>query len=395
MKRFLKKLHLWLSIPVGIFITVICLTGAILVFEEEITLLAHRRACFCPATTDKPLPMAELMPRVNGQLPDTVGVAGVQIFRNPRRTYIGTLSGKGQRTIFIDPYTARIVDREGVRPSAFFEWIRELHRSLTFSGAYRNYGRLVVGVISLFFAIILISGIAIWLPRKLKGLKMRLTVRVRSGWRWFWYDLHVAGGIYAALFLLLMALTGLTWSFRWYHDGVYRMLGAKTAVVGREAPVPDPDNPGDLPSIAAQPSGRNDRQATMQAAPEPGAAKSGKVDYRAWDAVLDSLGRSGKGYRSLTIRNRSAILSSDKAIRSSRATNRYVFDAQTGEIKSAVLFSGQSKENRLNAWIFSIHTGEWGGMVTKCLAFVAAIIGASLPITGYYLYLRRLMRKHK
>ena len=356
-----------------------------MVFEGEITLLAHRRAYFCPCTAEKPLPMAELMPRVNGQLPDTASVAGVQIFGNPGRTYIGTLSGKGQRTIFIDPYTARIVDREGVRPSAFFEWGRELHRSLTFRGAYRNYGRLVVGVVSLVFAVILISGIAIWLPRNLKGLKMRLAVRVRSGWRWFWYDLHVAGGIYAALFLLLMVLTGLTWSFRWYHDGVYSMLGAKTTVIDKGASVPDHD---DSPS-------NNERDVTMQVAPESGVVKSGNVDYRAWDAVLDSLGRSGVGYRSLTIRNRSVILSSDKAIRSSRATDRYVFDTRTGEIKNSRLFSEQSKDNRLNAWIFSVHTGEWGGLVTKCLAFVAAIVGASLPITGYYLYLRRLTRKHK
>ena len=31
-----SKLHLWLSVPVGIFITVICLSGAALVFEQEI-----------------------------------------------------------------------------------------------------------------------------------------------------------------------------------------------------------------------------------------------------------------------------------------------------------------------------------------------------------------------
>ena len=37
MKRFFAKIHLWLSIPVGLFLAIICLTGASLVFEQEIT----------------------------------------------------------------------------------------------------------------------------------------------------------------------------------------------------------------------------------------------------------------------------------------------------------------------------------------------------------------------
>ena len=37
MKRFFAKVHLWLSIPLGILVSVICLSGAALVFEQEIT----------------------------------------------------------------------------------------------------------------------------------------------------------------------------------------------------------------------------------------------------------------------------------------------------------------------------------------------------------------------
>ena len=37
MKKFFIKLHLWLSIPVGLVISVICFSGAALVFEKEIT----------------------------------------------------------------------------------------------------------------------------------------------------------------------------------------------------------------------------------------------------------------------------------------------------------------------------------------------------------------------
>ena len=36
MKRLFKSLHLWLSLPAGVFIVILCLTGAVLVFQQEI-----------------------------------------------------------------------------------------------------------------------------------------------------------------------------------------------------------------------------------------------------------------------------------------------------------------------------------------------------------------------
>lgn len=41
MRKFFHQIHLWLSIPLGILISVICLTGAILVFEKEITQIMY------------------------------------------------------------------------------------------------------------------------------------------------------------------------------------------------------------------------------------------------------------------------------------------------------------------------------------------------------------------
>lgn len=44
----------------------------------------------------------------------------------------------------------------------------------------------------------------------------------------FWYGLHVAGGMYALLLILVMALTGLTWSFGWYRTAFYTVFGVDT-----------------------------------------------------------------------------------------------------------------------------------------------------------------------
>ncbi|MGL4909307.1 MAG: PepSY domain-containing protein, partial [Bacteroidales bacterium] len=40
------------------------------------------------------------------------------------------------------------------------------------------------------------------------------------------------------------------------------------------------------------------------------------------------------------------------------------------------------------------HVGSWGGWFSKLLTVIAALIGASLPITGYYFWIKRLKQKH-
>ena len=39
--------------------------------------------------------------------------------------------------------------------------------------------------------------------------------------------------------------------------------------------------------------------------------------------------------------------------------------------------------------------GSWGGLFTRILWFIAALFGSTLPITGYYLWIRRLRRRSR
>ncbi|WP_288180158.1 PepSY domain-containing protein, partial [Bacteroides sp. CAG:633] len=37
MKKAFRHIHLWLSVPFGLIITLVCFSGAMLVFEKEVT----------------------------------------------------------------------------------------------------------------------------------------------------------------------------------------------------------------------------------------------------------------------------------------------------------------------------------------------------------------------
>lgn len=98
------------------------------------------------------------------------------------------------------------------------------------------WGKTIVGYSTLVLVIIIISGLVIWYPRNKKVLKNRLKIKTKAGWFRFLYDLHVSGGFYAALLLLVLALTGLTWSFGWYRDAFYTVFGISTTSKQTHAP---------------------------------------------------------------------------------------------------------------------------------------------------------------
>jgi uncharacterized iron-regulated membrane protein len=72
-------------------------------------------------------------------------------------------------------------------------------------------------------------------------------------------------------------------------------------------------------------------------------------------------------------------------------------DAQSGASKQAMeitVKSDQDAPNGVKAWVYQLHTGKWGGIYSKILYFIACLIGTSLPITGYWLWLSRRKKRN-
>ena len=71
MKKLFRKIHLWLSVPLGIFITLICFSGATLVYEQEITQCLRHSLYYVDEVKPATLPVDTLMARVQATLPLT------------------------------------------------------------------------------------------------------------------------------------------------------------------------------------------------------------------------------------------------------------------------------------------------------------------------------------
>ncbi len=380
MRKIFRNIHLWLSVPFGILITLICFSGAALVFEKEVMELCHRELYFVKKVEAAPLPMEQLMTKVAATLPDSVSVTGVNISSDPERAYQVTLSKPRRASMYVDQYTGEITGKYERAP--FFNFMFRMHRWLLDSMKQDGgifWGKMIVGTSTLMFVFVLISGVVVWWPRTRKALKNSLKIVANKGWRRFWYDLHVVGGMYALVFLLAMALTGLTWSFQWYRTGFYKTFG-----------------------VEVQPSMGHGNAAANSAA--KGGKREGKPEgregrgthryspYTNWQQVYEQLAEANPDYKQISVSDGSASVAVPR-FGNQRGTDRYKFNPRNGEITETTLYKDLDNSGKIRGWIYSVHVGSWGGMLTRILTFVAALIGASLPLTGYYLWIRKKIKR--
>ena len=380
MRKIFRNIHLWLSVPFGILITLICFSGAALVFEKEVMELCHRELYFVEKVEAAPLPMEQLMTKVAATLPDSVSVTGVNISSDPERAYQVTLSKPRRASMYVDQYTGEITGKYERAP--FFNFMFRMHRWLLDSMKQDGgifWGKMIVGTSTLMFVFVLISGVVVWWPRTRKALKNSLKIVANKGWRRFWYDLHVAGGMYALVFLLAMALTGLTWSFQWYRTGFYKTFGVE---------VQPSMGHGNAAANATAKGGKRDGKPEGR----EGRGAHRYSPYTNWQQVYEQLAEANPDYKQISVSDGSASVAVPR-FGNQRGTDRYKFNPRNGEITETTLYKDLDNSGKIRGWIYSVHVGSWGGMLTRILTFVAALIGASLPLTGYYLWIRKKIKR--
>lgn len=357
--KIVHKIHLWLSVPFGVIITLICFSGAMLVFEPEITRSLKNDVYYVASSKGKPIDMRELMETVQATLPDSVSITGVTVFDDKDRTYQVNLSKPRRASLFIDQYTGKITGKN--ERLSFFSTMFKLHRWLLDSanphGEGFKVGKTIVGVSTLIFVIALISGVIIWWPRARKSFKRSLSISFTDGWRKFWKGLHVAGGMYALILLLAMSLTGLTWSFNWYRTAFYAVCGVEHTTRNSKS----------------EHSSRNNRH----------------PDFSHWQQIYDGLNAKEPDAVQITIGNETANVKFGNS-GNNRASDSYKFNNRSGKITHVIKYADTAPTDRLRGWIYSIHTGVIGGMITRILWFLGALLGASLPLTGYYIWIKHL-----
>ena len=384
MKKIFAKIHLWLSLPLGIVLTVVCLSGAVLVFEGEITQALHPELYRVAAPADAcPLQPLQLVDRIGEQMPDSLHLVSLQLSARSDEPCMAAFRETGRKQLSVDPYTGNV--NGWVESPAFFGTVRKLHRWLLDpppSKGEKSVGKAIVGVSTLGLVLILVSGLILWIPRSRKALHNRLKVSCSNGRHRFWHDCHVSLGFYATLLLLVMALTGLTWSFGWYRTAAYELFGGTQQTVAAQEDLSRKVDSGNRQSRA--------RSGERTAGREHGETETRPFDHAVWDDVLEQLTAHYTAYKTIVLTQAEAQVTRRSAM---RRIDRATFDPRNGRLAEITRYEDTPRQQRLRGWFYTFHTGTWGGIWTKILYFLAALIGATLPLTGYYLWWKRYSNK--
>ncbi|MBT9392619.1 PepSY domain-containing protein [Hymenobacter sp. NST-14] len=408
MTNFFRNVHLYLSLASGLIIAVVCLTGAGLVFEKELEQAWHPARYFVPPATTPALPLARLRQAVLARKPGA-RITGVKVYADPTRTVEFSLAatpgeapgaarpagprrprgggqeaaasggqgkpagqgggGKGNHeggrgpTVFVNPYTAAVTGELNYRETVFFT-LMAVHRGMVGGPV----GKLVVGVSTLLFLVILGTGLVLWWPATRKALRQRLQVKWGSGWKRLNHDLHIVLGFYSALFLFVFAFTGLAWSFEWFNKGIY-------AVTNSPQERPEPPVSG---AAATEPGAALTPDAALTRARQLAPA----AVYYALQLPKDAAGSI-----------RVATLRPDAAY--DNATDELYLDQYSGQVLRQQTYEQRNLGQRVRGLFKPVHTGALFGWPSKILSLVVCLLGVTFPITGTVLWLNRLKKARK
>lgn len=355
MRRVVRALHLWIAIPTGVIITIICITGAIMVFQDEILEIIHPQRYLVSPNGNTPLHLDSLIAQVNSELIDDT-IQSVQLYSDPSRTTRATLSKGNRNYVYINPYTGAIAGYYNAR-AGFFHQVMRLHRWMMFSD--REVGSLLVGSTTILMVIILISGIIIWVPRTKRQISAAFTIKRNSSIGRRLLDLHRVLGIYISLWLIVLALTGVMWSFEWYRDGVSQILGFRST---QERPHACPTDKERNPSSPS------------------------------WQAIYNAVERELSDYRYVRIDSKGRVAVLPENAPHKRALELYRYHHKSHNLVKSEPASSNQSRSYLMGWIYAVHVGSWAGVWSQWLTLLVALIGSTLPITGYWLYLRGRQR---
>lgn len=383
--RIFGSIHRWLGLASGIVIFVVSLTGALLTFEEEIVyqLISPKLWLVDPQPTP-PLPVDSLMRLATPallKLEPGHPATRVFLFNQPNRSvvvgfnYTDSADENHRGHVFLNPYTGQLLgSRSGNPHHPIWQTITEIHINLLLG----EFGSGLVRWGTLVFLVMVVSGIVLWWPKNKSAAKQRVWFRWKDTTRWKRknYDLHNILGFYACWVVLFMITTGAMWAFDWFNKGVYFISsGGQTMQISMEEAMRPAPLKGPLKTYPIAPAqyvvaldAFKQRYSTIY-------ESASEVDLGYFASEKDSLLDVSATFDPIGIRQQKSIWASfDKT------TNRIVRDS-FGDVKNV----GDAVQMSTN----ELHYGTFFGMTSKILTFLACLIVASLPISGFYIWYGR------
>jgi uncharacterized iron-regulated membrane protein len=353
-------LHSWAGIVTGLLMFIVCFSGAVVVFKNEIDLWANPSLAQLPRSVP-PAPLAVVLGQLQARYPGaTVETIALPDAVNP--SYYAYVRERGapasaRTKVALRSDTGAVV---GPVDSQLGQYLRMLHVFLFFGP------RWIVGFLGV--AMLVLIGTGIVIHRKI--LAELFTQRWGRSFRVVMSDLHKSAGIWGLGFHLLIAATGAWMGLAPLFEQGYRYVMTPSGSAGAKAPRP----------------ARSDGVKTATPAPTA-------LPMQSLDAMHATAQRAVPGLEARYVSLRrwttaEADVSFTGSLRGHLAsTARVDINAATGVPKKVHDPRTQGFWSLVDGLMEPLHFGDLGGLALKWLYFVLGMTPAFLSISGTLIWL--------
>lgn len=371
-------LHLWLGLISSLVILIVCLTGCIYVFKNQINDFYNREQVFVKVGGEH-LPLQYFEDRL---AKSDQQISSVMIPKSPKRSLVISSTdpeSKIFQTHFFNPYTGEDLGAGGSL-DGFFNTVEQIHKNLLLGDA----GKQIVGVFVLIFIFMLFSGLVLWWPkRKKKQIKNAFGIKWKAKFYRLNHDLHSTLGFYSLIFLLFIAITGVYITYPWVKSAVLVSLGGSS--VQKQTIQADDEVSDSFAELMDEMLKKEDEKSEL------GEEKPISIDS------IYSMSANELRYKGTTVillpdekepRFRIQKINTDNLL-GAMLPDLIEYDKK-GNLQKEELFKNKPLHQQFKEVSKPLHTGEILGLKSLIFYFLITLIGFSLPITGFIMWWKKM-----
>ena len=355
-KPKILAVHRWLALFAGLFLLSQGLTGSVIAFRYELNRALHPGVLTVAPQPVQP-PLSTIIKAAEAALPGA-RVARVDYPHAADDAYILRLNDSKT-----DALSIAAVDQSGgvTRAKGIWSWPVEAAYQMHERMMAGEFGQRAVGFIGLSLVLLALSGLLHWWPLRGRFAKtLGQTVRPQLNKGRVTRELHRTVGVIYGLYLVMMGTIGFTMAWEpWTRPLVGMILPVSREVVK----VPK--------KSCAEPKGLDDDIAVAQSR-RPGQA-------------IKSVRFQGKG--------RIVAVYFQSRMTYPRATDHVWLNACSAKVLAVNDQTQNGAGDNVFDMALPVHTGEWLGLPGRLLSWSAALALITMAVSGYTLWILRILRR--
>lgn len=378
-RNFFVKIHLYLSLFLGIILGIVGLTGSIIVFDDALDKMLNPDLLSVTSkgeykSASKILEIAKNVypdktPAIIHPPKDNDGVFVVW-FKMPKNNLVDNkakcCSAFDWHQVMINPVSGEVLGKRNQSEYGFdrkhiIKTMHGLHSYLLIGSTGRN----IIGIAGILWLIITITGIYLWWPKN-KKFKTALTLKKGANSIRFNFDLHRVSGIYSAVIVLVVTFTGVYIVFPEYFKPVVKIFSPF-----------DELSKGLTSKIEPNSTTISIEKALLSA---------NKIFPNA-DLMAIGLPINEKDTYKIYKRQ-------EGEVRKSKGKSVVWIDQYSADIIKIKDPNNMSAGETFINWQFPLHTGEAFGLVGRLFVLFSGIATAALVITGTIIWYRKKRMKY-